>query len=945
MNPFLKQVARHLYTYHRDELSEYCLVFPGRRAGVFFTAYLNELVDKPMLSPEIITINELISRLTNLNEADTVSLVLKLQEVYSKVTGHQESLDEFFFWGEILLSDFDDIDKYLLNADDLFRNIADLKELENQFEYLTDEQRKAIEEFWGNLEKVPSSFNKEKFIGIWVKLAEIYHRFKASLKQSDIAYSGMIYREVAESISESQLAELPARKYAFIGFNALNNCEKAIFRRLEKQNKAMFFWDYAEFYLNDTENEAGSFLRTNLVQFPQPRDFRPEELETAKRKIKLVAVPGNITQAQAVNLPGVLDSFGLNSRFDNTAFVLADENLLIPVISSVGNSFRGINITMGYPFVNTPVYGFISQLISLQRNIRRSAKSSVFYYKPVVALLNHQFVVTDEIKQFVSEIHRRNKVYINVAELKINSFVARLFSSPDKWDEILDYFLDVLKELALKFNPAEDEQHKLESEYIYQAYTAIQRLKDSLLLLNISDFPVKIMFRLLDQALKRISIPFEGEPLTGLQIMGLLETRCLDFENLVLFSANEGFLPRIAAGHSFVPYHLRKGFGMPTYEDRDAMYAYYFYRLIQRNQNTVIVYNSITEGISFSEKSRFLYQLQFDSDFEIEEQNLSFNFRGTTNEPIVIQGNERYVQQLIDKYSASKLSPSAINTWLDCRLKFYFKYLAGIKEKEELKEEIDAVLFGNLFHYTIEKLYEPFVGKTVEEHALKLLAADRKRIDEKVLEAVAVQYFQMKPEEAGKVKLSGQSILIANHIREYIVQLIKNDIQFAPFEVLSLEKEYIEDFDVLAGEQQVKIKVGGIVDRLDRTADGIRIVDYKTGRNLKLDFKEWNQLIDRDYGERRKEIFQTLIYSDILNRTEDQPILPTIYKLDNFFGEEFNPSVIFNSSKLIYQRFVNEFREIFSSVLMEMFNPESQYDQVKDSQKCSYCPYNKICRR
>lgn len=945
VNPFLKQVAQYLYSYHRDELSDFCLVFPGRRAGVFFTAYLNELVDKPMLSPEVVTINELIYRLTDLHEADTVSLVLKLQQIYSKVTGHIEPLDEFFFWGEILLGDFDDIDKYLLNADDLFRNIADLKELENQFEYLTDEQRKAIEEFWGNLEKVPSSFNKEKFIGIWIKLAEIYHQFKALLNQDNIAYSGMIYRELAEGLTESNLEELPAKKYAFIGFNALNNCEKALFRKLEKLKKALFFWDYADFYLKDPENEAGSFLRTNLILFPQPKDFRLEEPETTRRKVKLVAVPGNITQAQAVNLPGVVDRFQINSRFDNTAFVLADESLLIPVISSIGNNFEGINITMGYPFVNTPVYGFISQLISLQKNIRRSSKSAVFYYKPVVALLNHQFVVTDEIKQFVSEIHRRNKVYINVSELKINPFVSRMFSSPESWNEILDYFLEILKELALKFNPAEDEQHKLESEYIYQAYLAIQRLKESLQLLNIQDFPVKIMFRLLDQALKRISIPFEGEPLTGLQIMGLLETRCLDFENMVLFSANEGFLPRIAAGHSFVPYHLRKGFGMPTYEDRDAMYAYYFYRLIQRNRHTIIVYNSITEGISFSEKSRFMYQLQFDSDLEVEEVNLSFNFKGTSNQPVVVQGNERFVDLLTSKYSNNKLSPSAINTWLDCRLKFYFKYLAGIKEKDELKEEIDAVLFGNLFHYTIEKLYQPFVGKTVEEHALKLLASDKKKIDEKVLEAVAVQYFQMKPEDAGNVVLSGQSILIASHIREYIIQLILNDAKLAPFEVISLEKDYIEDFEVQSRNKVLKIKVGGIVDRMDRTADGIRIVDYKTGRNLKLEFKDWNQLINREYGDRRKEIFQTFIYSDIVSRTENQLILPTIYKLDNLFDGEFNPSVLFNGSKVIYQRFANEFRETFSEVLAEMFNPEINYDQVKDSAKCSYCPYNKICRR
>jgi inactivated superfamily I helicase len=301
-------------------------------------------------------------------------------------------------------------------------------------------------------------------------------------------------------------------------------------------------------------------------------------------------------------------------------------------------------------------------------------------------------VVNAEIKSFVAIVHKKNKVYIDAAELNFSPFLKKIFSASDNWSGILDYFLDILKELSLKFNPAEDEQVKLESEYLFQAFLAIQRLKDTLSGLNVPDFPVKIMFRLLDQSLRRISIPFEGEPLTGLQIMGLLETRTLDFQNLVLFSANEGFLPRIAAGHSFVPYHLRKGFGMPTYEDRDAMYAYYFYRLIQRTENTVIVYNSITEGISSSEKSRFLYQLLYDSEFEIEELNLSFNFKGTTNVPIRVEASEEHIQKLISRYSEKNLSPSAINTYLECKLKFYFKYIAGIKETEELKEEIDAVL-------------------------------------------------------------------------------------------------------------------------------------------------------------------------------------------------------------------------------------------------------------
>ena len=947
MNPFLKQVAHYLYQNHRSELSEYCLVFPNRRAGLFFTAYMNEMVEHSMLSPEIMTIEELIASVSGLQKADPVDLVLKLQDVYSRVTGHHEPLDEFFFWGEILLSDFDDVDRYLLNADDLFRNIADLKDLENQFDYLTEEQKAAIEEFWGNLEKVPHSFNKEKFIGIWMKLATIYHEFKAVLRQEQIAYTGMIYREVAGRVAEELPEELNAKKYVFIGFNALNACERAIFKKLDNLKRAMFFWDFDDFYLKDNENEAGKFLRTNMISFPAPRNFFLEKsIPPKERKITMVSVPGNITQAQAINLPQVVKTFHVTNRFDNTAFVLADENLLISVISAVGKNFTDINITMGYPFVNTPVYGFISQLISLQKNIRKSGKSTSFYHKPVVAILNHQFVVDARIKAFVAGIYKKNKVYLSAEELNLNPFVQKIFSPQESWIDLLNYFLDVLNEMALKFDSSGNDQVKLESEYLFQAYLAVQRLKDTLEGLKVAYFPVKIMYRLLDQSLRRISIPFEGEPLGGLQIMGMLETRCLDFENLVLFSANEGYLPRIAAGHSFVPYHLRKGFGMPTYEDRDALYAYYFYQLIQRTKKTVLVYNSNTEGISSAEKSRFLYQLMYDSEFEIEELNLSFNFKGSTNEPIKIDTSESHIQKLISTYSERKLSPSAINVYLDCKLKFYYKYVAEIKEKEELKEEIDAVLFGNLFHYAIELLYKPFENKVVEADALKFLRADHQRINEVVRQAIAVKYYQLDPEQVSGVQLGGQSILIASHIRDYIHQLLENDIRFAPFQIVGLEKEFTSDYKVASDGRTHHITIGGIIDRMDQTAEGLRIIDYKTGRNMKLDFKEWSQLVDRTIADRRKEIFQTLIYSDIVNRTEHHSaIFPVIYKLDDLFDEEFIPNVIFQNEKLSFNQVADEFNTVFSDVLSEMFSVTNTYDQTKDLQKCSYCAYNKICRR
>ncbi len=945
MEPFLKQVARFLYAQHGGELSQYSLIFPGRRAGVFFTAYLNELIEKPMLSPEIRTITELISSFSSLQQADPVSLILKLQHVFNRVTGFNEPIDEFFFWGEILLGDFDDIDKYLLDADDLFRNMADLKELETQFEYLTPEQRHAIEEFWGNLSKVPHSFNKEKFIELWTKLPLIYHEFRNELASSQTGYSGMIYRDMAEHLEE-HIAECD-HPLVFIGFNALNACENKLFRSLQKAGKAQFFWDYADSYLKDPENEAGLFLRENLVKYPAPQGFSPESgFRGQKRKITLVAVPGNITQAQAINLPQVTGAFSVNNHFDNTAFVLSDENLLVPIVSAAGNRFSGINITMGYPFVNTPVYGFISQLFALQRNIHKLPDDNpVFYYKPVVALLNHQFIVSPEIKEFVSLVHKQNKVYLEPKELFLNDFLKRVFSVPEKWDDLLAWILEIIRELSLQFD-GKTGDHQLENDYLFQAYLCIQRLLDTLTNLGVTDFPVKILIRLLDQSLRRISIPFEGEPLTGLQVMGVLETRCLDFQNLVIFSANEGHLPSISSGHSFIPYHLRKGFGLPTYEERDAMYAYYFYRLIQRSEQTVLVYNSITEGVATAERSRYLYQLLYDSDFIIEKLNLNFDFRGKHPMPIRIAAAPSHRQKLLSLFSGEKLSPSAINMYLDCKLKFYFRYLAGLKEKEELKEEVDPVLFGNLFHYAIELIYRPFIGKEVVAGQLKAILLDKAKLDQVVRQSFAEKYYRLKPGQMHKFRLSGQNILVAGYIRNYLEQLLCNDIRIAPFTVIGLESEYTHDFCIDVDGQPQTIRVGGIIDRIDRTAQGTRIVDYKTGRNLKLDFKDWPELTDRNQKDRRKEIFQTLIYSAILNHRENhRNIYPVIYKLDNLFDDEFNPHIVYNGTNLRYQDVSAEFEEKFGELLSELFSASNCYEQTSDEHKCSYCPYAKICQK
>ena len=948
MNPFLRQVAHYLYRKHSAELDRFCLVFPSRRAGVFFNAYLNELISQPMIGPEVTTISQLISSYSEIEQADQVSLIVKLWDVYNEVTGFDEPIDEFFFWGEILLNDFDDIDKYLLNADDLFTNISDLKELEHKFDYLTEEQRKAIENFWGALGKAGHSLNKEKFLALWEKLPQIYRRFTQLLRQQKVGYNGLIYRKIATRPETFRSKNPDLRKFVFIGFNALNNCEKAIFKYLGNAQLALFFWDFDNAYVQDPDNEAGHFLRSNLTRFPPPSDFIPESRDTAaKQNIQIVSAPGKMAQAQIVNAINSIGNFSANTRFDHTALVLADESLLLPVISATGNKFGKMNITMGFPLTATPVYGFLMQLLSLQRNIRRNADGTPhFYFKPVIALLNHQFVSSPETAEFLKTIHRHNKVYLSPGELRTGQLTEKIFTVTEGWEAIFDYLLSIITHLAKVFQTKEDEPARLEAEYLYHAFLSVSRLKDSIADLKAPELPQKVLFRLIDQNLRRISIPFEGEPLAGLQVMGLLETRCLDFENLMVFSANEGNLPSAGNSHSFIPYHLRKGHGMPTFEERDAMYAYYFYNLIQRAGNVALVYNSVNDGANSAEMSRYLFQLQYTPVDKPGMLSLTFDFKSTGQQPISIEATRQHQELLFSKYSDKSLSPSAINTYLDCKLKFYLKYIAGLKEQDELKEEIDPVMFGNLFHHAVELIYKPFDNREITAQNIQLILQNKQKIEEAVFLSFAEKYYSLKPDQAKKLKLNGHNLLVAGHIQYYLTQLLKNDQKITPFRIIELEGAHSGIFRIQTETGPREIQAGGIIDRIDQTRDGVRIVDYKTGRNLELNFDRWEQLTDRNLQKRKKEIFQTLLYSEVYQLEHPETaIIPAIYKLDDLFKEDFNPQITFGKNSFTYSDIQTGFQSVLQELLNELFSATNVYSQTNDSRKCGYCPFKKICNR
>ncbi len=945
MEPFLKQIAAFLYHRHGDDINRVSVIFPGRRSGVFFNAYLNELVEKPVLGPEVITINELISQMSGMQISDQISLILLLHKIYMQETGHLEELDEFYFWGEILLNDFNDLDKYLIDAHDLFRNISDLKEIDRLFDYLTPGQKHAIEMFWGNVGKAGSSVNREKFLNIWTKLLVIYDRYRKELLEKGMGYSGLIYRDLVGRIAGNPDFPLSSEHYYFAGFNALNACENKLFRWFKSSGKGDFFWDYDERFVSDPSHEAGFFIRKNLVEFSPPAGFNPDEGQRIKQQVKVVSVPGQVAQAQVVNQKQFLSDSGGLASFDDAALVLADESLLIPVISVAGGRFRNINITMGYPLKDTPVFGLIGLLIGLQKNYRKMDGEDMFYHRPVLAILNHQLLAGEDSRALVQEIYRQNKIYVRATDLKSNELNNLIFSRQENWRSAAAYFMEIIRALAIQIQGAEEEPVRLESEFLYQTFLVLQRLTGVLERYEKENISLSLFYRIFIQHLQHISVPFEGEPLSGLQVMGVLETRTLDFKKLVIFSVNEGKFPRSVPAHSFIPYNLRKAFGLPAREEQDAIYAYYFYRLIHRAEEITLVYDSSSDGLNTGEMSRYLFQLQYDSSMDPEFFHLNFDFKASSVQPISIDGNKQHLHKLLDQYSGNKLSPSALNTYLDCKLKFYFRHIARIKETDELQEDVDPRLFGNLFHHAAEIIYSSFRGnRQVTKDDLKTAATNANLIGGAVHKAFGLEYY--KDKELKDVKISGKNILIAENLMTYLVKMLQNDMAFAPFSIIDLESNYEADFSIGADEKGPKIRLGGIVDRIDLTAKGIRIIDYKTGRNLNLKFRDFSEFYEHGKKNRPKEIFQTLVYSEIYTRCKGvQPIFPSIYKIDEFFGDEFHPEVRRNGNMVDYREIADEFRQSLHLLFEEIFSGQDLYEQTSDIDKCRTCPYNKICRR
>lgn len=946
MESFLKELARKVNS--EPQLEQLTFIFPNRRAVLYFRKHLAEVITKPVFAPRLITIEDFIATFSKAQVPDKLELVHRLFSIYGKVIGsHAESFDRFYFWGEMLLRDFNELDKYLVNAEQLFRDLRNQKELDASFDYLTPEQKIILLDFWKNFEANITD-NKEQFLEIWNKLYNLYQAYRSHLEKDSLAYEGMVHRLVAENI-DAVADKSNATQLRFVGFNALTKAEEKIICHFVK-NGSQVIWDGDEYYVNDKAQEAGEFFReyqqheilkqTFVNTFPS--NFRsPKSIRVfgAAQPIGQAKIMGQVLQQELKN--GLVP--------EDTLIVLPDEKLLMPVLFGLPKSIDKLNVTMGYSLSNTSFFNLLEMLVELQIGKR----NNYYNHRQVLSLLSHPYVIAADpgiANTRQREIKKNNWVQIPQNYLASGQPLHRLIFG-DLPHGLFSYLQNVINEIGLLKSILD-----LDREFALQFVKLLNRIQD-LISLETTDQSdrkefvksLKSFLRLLRQLVRAERIPFSGEPLKGLQIMGVLETRNLDYKNVFVLSLNEGAFPSFGGKGSYIPFNIRKAYALPTAEHQDAMYAYLFYRMLQRAQNVFLFYNTETDQLGQGEKSRYLQQLIYESGLEMESQVLHNSPLPLPVQTIRIEKTtevQEAIMKLNEGNSHSKgISPSALSAYLDCTLRFYFRYVARIHEPNEVEDELGARELGNFLHKVMEKFYENLAqrkrNKSVEAGDF---ADARQTIDKLLDEAFAAAYYM---EPGKRVEYEGQSVIIQQLVRDFAMRILEQDKSMVPFTMEAVEASGLLH-RVKIGFAPGYAVLGGKIDRVDRKDQVLRIVDYKTGSD-KLEFASVASLFNRHDKKREKAVFQTLLYAFLYQtnfplKANDLMITGIMNREylfgDAAFGLSMNKTQVNNILPLM-----EEFRIHLTTLLEEIFNPEIPFEQTDNTKTCRFCPYKAICYR
>lgn len=947
MNSFLAEIAQRLYNRYGDDISSLSILFPSRRARLFFIDALSEIAERPIWQPEWLTIDEVMSEISGLKIGDRTRLITELYKVYSRY--HNESFDKFYFWGEMLLADFDTVDKYRISADRLFANIVDIKELESDISYLSPEQLQIVTAFWRNITEGASlTEEKRRFLALWRTLAPIYHQYRERLSSLGMAYTGMVHRTAADLIDAGKAIFTKPRRYVVAGFNALSTCEQRLLKFMSASADTEFFWDYDIYYTGNREQEAGMFLRDNVTMFPA-RESLPNNNFRNIHSIATVATVSNVVQCKYV--AEILRELATKGTLDkSTAIVLTDENLLEPLLHSLPKELGKVNVTMGYPIRMTPAYPLIERLLDLQHHSRIDREGNThFYHADVAGLLSHPYISDsepDRVAHLLAAIRKNRRVRIDRRQLADGELFSLIFTKVEGWVELSNYLRDVISVIAGISCTDEESSHR--TEFLAVMAEQLAKLHNSLTECTI-DLTSNVYTSLLRRHLQGIRIPFEGEPLEGVQIMGILETRNLDFRNVILLSMNDDNFPgNRSAQSSFVPYNLRFAYGMPTTEHHEGVYAYYFYRLAQRCENLYMLYCSRADERSTGEPSRYIRQLEYETDFDIRHIEVGVDVNLDKDEEIEVPKSPEVLaamQRFLNPDAKSKLSPTAFSHYVDCPMKFYFAVVARLRDDDEIEEMVDDRILGNIFHYAAQLLYSDLVGEQNTGAKLQTLS-NTANLEDAVDKAIRHEYLHSEsitPEDYG-----GDLMLIRSVVIRYLRNILSYDMNHSDFCITQLEKPVHYDFPFNADGHELNIRFEGISDRIDKMNDGsMRIIDYKTGSSH-LEYRSLDALFNGSSDERISNITKTMLYAMMMYHTSGRDVRPVLYYVRSMHNADYTPLLTDRGRKLsgeMYSAMREEFEELVASKLTEMYDPAIPFRRCEDEKVCRYCDYRSVCGR
>lgn len=957
METFLKQVAHDLYNKTEGNFTKVAIVFPNKRASLFFNEYLAQESDRPIWSPTYVSISELFRQSSDLSIADPIKLVCDLYKVFQKATGSKETLDDFYFWGEMLIADFDDADKNMADTHALFSNLKDLNELMDNYDFLEEEQKEALSQFFHNFSINQVTELKQRFISMWNVLGDIYAEYKALLESQSIAYEGMLYRQVIEQLD---VEALPYNKYIFVGFNVLNKVEHTLFKKLNEAGKAMFYWDYDTFYLNKTPHEAGEFIRRNLRDFPSelPASF----FDNLNQPKEVTFIESPTENGQVRYLPQWIRE-NLTSQEKETAVVLCNEALLQPVLHALPDNVKHINITMGFPLSQTPAYSFVNALMELHTS-GYNPNNGRYLFAEVISVLKHPYTrqLSPEAEKLEQTLTRDNRFYPLPSELKQDNVLELLFTPRRNNLDLCSMLSEALKEVAVIYQQQaashSDAFDQLYRESLFKTYTLVNRFHT---LIESKELNVQAgtFQRLLTRVMSSSSIPFHGEPAIGMQVMGVLETRNLDFRHLIMLSVNEGQLPKAGGDSSFIPYNLRKAFGMTTIDHKIAVYAYYFYRLMQRAEKVTLVYNTATDGINRGELSRFMLQFLIEWGYPVLRKQLEAAQSPQDSTPIIIEKTPDVMERMksvfdIRSNPKALISPSALNCYLDCPLKFYYKYVALLSAPDEVTADIDSAKFGSIFHYAAEHIYKDLTahGKLISKENLETLLKDEVRLQTYVDNGFKELFFNLPQNE--QPEYNGIQLINSAVIVKYIQQLLRNDLRYAPFTFVGSEQRIFENIEICTPTGDIQSRIGGIIDRIDSKGESLRIVDYKTGGDADTPANVQSLFIPDK--KRSNYVFQTFLYASIVckklrEKNDSRLVAPALLYIHRAASENYSPVIQMGEPRKPkepvdnFAQYEGDFRENLKTLLKDIFNPDISFTQTEIEDKCAYCDFRALCKK